>query len=170
MGLLNQLVERQTHQVPSAELCVVYQSALLRVERHILADCTATIASIQHYLSEFVTILPGVHTVLHEIMNLSNRTDAAVMGVLFDRAQCGAPSLEAVLERLLWNCNQVLYRHLSAWCAINIHFDLTRSYSCKTCWTETKSLDTVAEQHYATTALRSDTSSVHGAGYFMVFC
>ena len=100
----------------------MYQAAVLRVERHVLADSTATIASIHHYLSEYATILPGVHTVLHEIVNLPNRTDAEVMSLLFDRAQCGKPSLEAVLERLLWNCNQILYRHLSAWCACNSYY------------------------------------------------
>lgn len=114
-----------------AELCVVYQAAVLRVERHVLADSTATIASIQHYLSEYATVLPGVHTVLHDIVSLPNRTDAAVMSLLFDRAQCGKPSLEAVLERLLWNCNQILYRHLSAWyaCTSSCRAALTVSQS-----------------------------------------
>jgi hypothetical protein len=88
----------------------------------VLADSTATITSIQHYLSEYATVLPGVHTVLHEIVSLADRTDATVMSLLFDRAHCGKPSLEAVLERLLWNCNQVLYRHLAAWCV------------CRPCW------------------------------------
>lgn len=103
-----------------AELCVVYHSAVLRVERHVLTDCTATVASIQFYLSEYVNILPGVHTFLYEIMTLPNRTDAAVMSLLFDRAHCGNPSLKAVLERLLWNCNQVMYAHLCAWCALTL--------------------------------------------------
>jgi hypothetical protein len=99
-----------------AELCLVYQAAVLSVERHVLANCTATIASIQHYLSEYAAILPGVHTVLHNIQNLPNRTDASVMSLLYDSVKCGQRSLEDVLERLLWNCNQVLYGHLSAWC------------------------------------------------------
>ena len=33
------------------------------------------------------------------------------------QAQCGIPQLQSCLTRLLWHCNQVLFKQLSAWCA-----------------------------------------------------
>lgn len=103
-----------------AELCVVYRAAVLRMERHVLSEPVPTLAAVQHYLSEYSNVLPGVHSVLFELTNLQSASDAQVMDLLYDRARCGIPSLQAVLERLLWNCNQVLYRHLSAWYATSL--------------------------------------------------
>jgi hypothetical protein len=85
------------------------------VERHVLADATPTLTSVQHYLSEYTAILPAIHALLWDLARTNDITDATVMNVLYNRTRCGVASLQAVLERLLWNCNQIMYRHLSAW-------------------------------------------------------
>lgn len=76
-----------------------------------------TLASISHFLSEFVSLLPSVHTLLWSWTQERNPSDVLVMDALHRESVNGFPGLQAVLERLLWNCNQMMYRHLSAWCA-----------------------------------------------------
>lgn len=110
-----------------AELCVVYRAAVLRMEQHVLSESVPHMAAVQHYLSEYSSVLPGMHSILYELTNVPNATDAQIMGLLFDRTRSGIPILQAVLERLLWNCNQILYRHISAWYVLLIIFQPAKS-------------------------------------------
>ena len=80
-----------------------------------LAAETPTLASIRHYLSEFTALLPSVHTMLWSLTQESSPSDVLVMDALHRSTISGDPGLQAVLQRLLWNCNQMLYKHLSAW-------------------------------------------------------
>lgn len=100
-----------------AELCVVYQAAVLRVEQHVLTADTPTLASVPHFLSEFAALLPSVHTLLWELKQGASASDVAIMDALYRRSLCGDARLQAVLQRLLWHYNQMLFKHLSAWCA-----------------------------------------------------
>ena len=88
------------------------------MEQHLLTSDCPTLASISHFLSEFVALLPSVHTLLWGWTQETNPSDVAIMDALHRESVNGFPGLQAVLERLLWNCNQTMYRHLSAWCAI----------------------------------------------------
>lgn len=94
---------------------MVYRAAVLRMEQHVLAEAAPQMASVHHYLSEYASVLPGIHATLYDLTNIPNATDAQIMGQLFDQTRSGIPVLAAVTGRLLWNCNQVLYRHISAW-------------------------------------------------------
>jgi hypothetical protein len=100
-----------------AELCVVYQAALLRVEQYILTTDTPTLASIPHFLSEFASLLPSIHTLLWELTQQPIPSDVATMDSLYRFGLCGDLGLQAVLQRLLWHYNQIMYKHLSAWYA-----------------------------------------------------
>ena len=42
-------------------------------------------------------------------------TGAALLRALHARSRCGVPLLQACMQRLLWHCNQVLYKQLSSW-------------------------------------------------------
>ena len=101
---------------------MVYRAAVLRMEQHVLSESVPHMAAVQHYLSEYSSVLPGMHSILYELTNVPNATDSQIMGLLFDRTRSGIPILQAVLERLLWNCNQILYRHISAWYVLLIAF------------------------------------------------
>lgn len=105
-----------------AELCAVYRAAVLRMERNLMSESVPHMAAVQHYLSEYTFVLPGVHSIIYELSNIPNATDAQIMGLLFDRTRSGIPVLQAVVERLLFNCNMVLYKHISAWCVLFIPY------------------------------------------------
>ena len=100
---------------------------MLRVEQHLLTADTPTLASIKHYLSEFAALLPAIHTLLWGLCQEPNPSAVLIMDALHRRSINGDQGLQAVLQRLLWNCNQIMYKHLSAWCAANLRAKLHKN-------------------------------------------
>lgn len=99
----------------------MYQAAVLRVQQHTIQDACPVLASIQHHLSEFTVVLPAVHAVLWQLVTspAPQKGSTAALDALFARSRCGMPALRAVTDRLLWHCNQLLYQHVTAWCALS---------------------------------------------------
>ena len=41
---------------------------------------------------------------------------AALLGLLQAAVRCGVPVVQSCMQRLLWHCNQVLFKQLTSWC------------------------------------------------------
>ncbi|KAK9803977.1 hypothetical protein WJX72_009639 [[Myrmecia] bisecta] len=97
-----------------SELLDVYGAAILQIQQHVLRDPCPTLAGLQFFLSEFKVLLPPLHFLVHEV-HTKQLTGSQLLQLLHYKAQCGVPVLQSCLGRLLWHCNQVLYKQLSAW-------------------------------------------------------
>jgi len=42
---------------------------------------------------------------------------AQLLALLQAAARCGVPIVQSCMQRLLWHCNQVLFKQLTSWCA-----------------------------------------------------
>ncbi|KAL3153823.1 Gamma-tubulin complex component 4, variant 2 [Trebouxia sp. C0010 RCD-2024] len=73
-----------------------------------------TLAGLQHLLLECQMILPAVHQLVYAVQQ-DNISGSSLLHLLHSKAQCGIPELQSCLTRLLWHCNQVLFKQLSAW-------------------------------------------------------
>ncbi|KAL3140276.1 Gamma-tubulin complex component 4 [Trebouxia sp. C0009 RCD-2024] len=97
-----------------SELLDVYRAAILQVQQHMYHHPSLTLAGLQHLLLECQMILPAVHQLVH-IVQQDNISGSNLLHLLHSKAQCGIPELQSCLTRLLWHCNQVLFKQLSAW-------------------------------------------------------
>lgn len=97
-----------------SELLDVYRAAILKVQQHMYHHPSLTLAGLQHLLLECQMILPAVHQLVHTVQQ-DNISGASLLHLLHSKAQCGIPELQSCLVRLLWHCNQVLFKQLSAW-------------------------------------------------------
>lgn len=48
--------------------------------------------------------------------------------LLFEMGRSGLPVLHSCMQRLLWHCNQVLYKQLSAWMVHGLLLDRTQEF------------------------------------------
>lgn len=97
-----------------SELLTVYQSAVLQIQQHLYHCPGLTLAGLQHLLLDCQMVLPAVHQLVYTVQQ-SNMSGSDLLQLLHQKAQCGIPELQSCLHRLLWHCNQVLFKQLSAW-------------------------------------------------------
>jgi gamma-tubulin complex component 4 len=97
-----------------SELLDVYRSAVLQIEQHLMKLQTPPLLSLQHFLSEFEILLPEVVSIVSEVQD-RHIYGAAIPQLLDSHAHSGIPTLQSCAERLLWHCNQVMFKQLEAW-------------------------------------------------------
>ncbi len=59
-------------------------------------------------------LLPQLHELVYEVRS-KGLGSAQLWSLLHGRAHCGVPMVESVTQRLLWHCNQVLFKQLASW-------------------------------------------------------
>ncbi len=59
----------------------------------------------------------GGATVTTSLVALMPLQGPAVLSLLSELARSGLPALQSTVSRLLWHCNQTLFKQLTSWCA-----------------------------------------------------
>jgi gamma-tubulin complex component 4 len=97
-----------------SELLDVYRSAVLQIEQHIMKLQTPPLLTLQQFLSEFEILLPEVVSIVSEVQD-RHLYGADILQLLDSHAHSGIPTVKSCADRLLWHCNQVMFKQLEAW-------------------------------------------------------
>jgi gamma-tubulin complex component 4 len=92
----------------------VYRSAVLQIEQHLARPPAPPLLSLQHFLADFEVLLPEVARVAGEVQR-AGLAGGGVMRLLELRTRSGVPAVQSCARRLLWHCNQVLFKQLDSW-------------------------------------------------------
>eukprot|EP00798_Chlamydomonas_sp_ICE-L_P000175 gene175-1699_t len=113
------------------EILDVYEAAVLDVQQQVVvaAPCPPTLSSLNYFLSDF-----KLHELVHGVHG-KGTSSAQLWSLLNSRAHCGIPLVESVMQRLLWHCNNVLYKQISSWMVHGVHLDPFGPTSIHTCTT-----------------------------------
>eukprot|EP00210_Caulerpa_lentillifera_P000039 g38.t1 len=123
----NRSIYRRALAAGISELKEVYQGAVLKIQYHLQSSSTPVLPSIRHFLIDFESLLPQIHRMLFRIVQ-ENLRGRSLLILLFEMGQSGLPVLQSCIQRLLWHCNQVLYKQLSAWMVHGLLLDRTQEF------------------------------------------
>ncbi|CAD7697778.1 unnamed protein product [Ostreobium quekettii] len=110
-----------------SELLAVYKAAILQIQQHLMTEATPVIPAIRHFLIDFEALLPHLHRLVHHVER-DGINGSQLLGLLHSSSRCGLPTLQSCLQRLLWHCNQVLYKQLSGWIVHGLLLDRSREF------------------------------------------
>ncbi|EFJ37238.1 hypothetical protein SELMODRAFT_77770 [Selaginella moellendorffii] len=109
------------------EVLAKYRSAVLTLEKNILADPLPVLAIVTQCLKQFDLLLPPLHALVREVESKKLR-GGKLLNFLHERSHCGIPELQTWIQRLLWQAHQVMYRQLSGWMVYGLLQDQNQEF------------------------------------------
>jgi gamma-tubulin complex component 4 len=100
-----------------------YRRCVLRLEEKVTQNPHLPVTQIKHDLEEYQLLFPALQHMLDTI-HKQKLCGGQVLSLLDERKNCGIPSVENVMNKLLFSCHCVFYRQLSAWVLYGIIEDI----------------------------------------------